>query len=175
MMDNGSATTQSESEGGRMRRVRRHLRRLESIFDTSRAPLFFVTICVGDRMPVLACATAHDMLQRTWVRALPVYDWMVGRYVVMPDHVHFFAAPANDGAKDLSAFVGGWKRWTRRMIREAMSPSFAWQPEFFDHLMRSRESYAQKWEYVRYNPVRKGLVAKPEDWPYQGEIHVLQW
>ncbi len=43
-------------------------------------------------------------------------------------------------------------------------------PGFFDHLLRNDESYAQKWEYVRQNSVRAGLVESPEDWPYQGEI-----
>jgi hypothetical protein len=41
--------------------------------------------------------------------------------------------------------------------------------------MRSSESYAERWEYVRCNPVRAGLVSKPDDWPYQGEIHILRW
>jgi len=45
-----------------------------------------------------------------------------------------------------------------------------WQEGFFDHLLRSYESYAQKWEYVRMNPVRAQLSKTPEDWPYQGEI-----
>jgi REP element-mobilizing transposase RayT len=91
----------------------------------------------------------------------------------MPEHVHFFAVPAADEAKDLSAFVGGWKSWTYHEIRKHGLPSFAWQREFFDHLLRSTESYAEKWEYVRCNPVRAGLVSKAEDWPYQGEVQVL--
>ena len=45
-----------------------------------------------------------------------------------------------------------------------------WQEGFFDHLMRSDESYSQKWNYVRQNPVRAGLVKSADDWPYQGEI-----
>src|SRR5204863_7160709 len=45
-----------------------------------------------------------------------------------------------------------------------------WQRGFFDHLIRNTESYAQKWDYVRENPVRAGLVKVAEDWPYQGEI-----
>jgi len=48
-----------------------------------------------------------------------------------------------------------------------------WQPGFFDHLLRHNESYAEKWDYVWGNPVRAGLVTNPEDWPYQGEIHVI--
>ena len=51
----------------------------------------------------------------------------------------------------------------------------AWQTGFFDHVLRSGESYGEKWEYVRMNPVRAGLAARPEDWPYAGEIEVLRW
>ena len=36
----------------------------------------------------------------------------------------------------------------------------------FDHLFVSAESRAGKWEYVRENPVRAGLVARAEDWPF---------
>jgi hypothetical protein len=41
---------------------------------------------------------------------------------------------------------------------------------FFDHVLRSNESYAQKWTYVRENPLRAGLAKSAEQWPYQGEI-----
>jgi len=40
----------------------------------------------------------------------------------------------------------------------------AWQSGFFDHALRGRESYSEKWDYVRLNPVRAGLVSKPEEW-----------
>jgi len=45
-----------------------------------------------------------------------------------------------------------------------------WQPGFFDHVLRSDESYVQKWKYVRDNPVRANLVELWDQWPYQGEI-----
>jgi putative transposase len=48
-----------------------------------------------------------------------------------------------------------------------------WQPGFFDHVLRNDESYAQKWEYIRDNPVRAGLVAEWHQWPYQGEIVLI--
>lgn len=51
----------------------------------------------------------------------------------------------------------------------------AWQDGFFDHLLRSGESYSEKWNYVRMNPVRAGLVERPEDWPFAGEIEALWW
>ena len=54
-------------------------------------------------------------------------------------------------------------------------PKPRWQKGFFDHVIRSEESYAQKWVYVRDNPVRAGLVRSAEDWPYAGEIAQLPY
>jgi len=44
----------------------------------------------------------------------------------------------------------------------------------FDHILRSAESYAEKWAYVVANPVRAGLVREGETWPWQGEIFSLR-
>jgi hypothetical protein len=45
-----------------------------------------------------------------------------------------------------------------------------WQSGFHDHKFRTPESESRKWEYVCLNPVRRKLVARPEQWPYGGEI-----
>jgi len=50
-----------------------------------------------------------------------------------------------------------------------------WQKGFYDHILRSRESYEKKWFYVRGNPVRAGLVMRWEAWPYQGEVNPLEY
>jgi hypothetical protein len=58
------------------------------------------------------------------------------------------------------------------VLGRAASPksSEIWERGFFDHVIRNAENYARKWEYVRQNPVRAGLVERVEEWPYQGEI-----
>jgi len=59
----------------------------------------------------------------------------------MPDHVHFFCSAELD-AKTLPTFLQAWKQWTsKRMTRELGLPGTVWQEEFFDHVLRSRESY----------------------------------
>jgi putative transposase len=45
-----------------------------------------------------------------------------------------------------------------------------WQPEFFDHVLRSSDSYEEKWDYVRNNPIRAGLTESANEWKYQGEV-----
>jgi REP element-mobilizing transposase RayT len=91
----------------------------------------------------------------------------------MPDHVHFFCSPGLD-SKSLSDFIGAWKQWTsKRVMTKLQRDGSLWQREFFDHLIRSNESYDQKWQYVVENPIRAGLATKASDWPWQGEIFEL--
>jgi len=80
---------------------------------------------------------------------------LIGRYVVMPDHVHFFCAEPFGGA--------------RHSLSRSISPPI-WQAQFFDHILRTSDSYGEKWAYVRENPVRKGLAISWEQWPYQGFV-----
>ncbi len=153
---------------------RKHLRRLERIH-VDGAPLYFLTVCVRGRRPVLNQASFANILTAALANAVKAHGWMVGRYVIMPDHVHFFATPVGDGARTLSDFMRYWKSSTSAQIHKAASADFAWQREFFDHLVRSDESYEGKWEYVRLNPVRAHLASDASEWPYQGEINALEW
>ncbi len=134
-------------------------------------PLYFVTTCTRRRMSVLASDMSVHVLVAEWTSALDRHGWAVGSYVVMPDHVHFFCRAA-DERNSLSEFMAAWKQWTSKGIGQSTRVSGGiWQPEFFDHVVRSDESYAQKWRYVRENPVRKGLVSDASAWPYQGSVH----
>lgn len=87
----------------------------------------------------------------------------------MPDHIHFFVA--------LPETVATLPKWVQ-MLRTVLGKELLrlgiqkphWQEGFFDHVLRSDESYSQKWDYVRLNPVRAGYCAEAEDWAFQGEI-----
>ncbi len=133
-------------------------------------PIFLVTTCVENRKPVLACEDIAKIFIEEWSTSLDRYSWAIGRYVIMPDHIHFFCSSIEQ-KKRLSTYVGKWKEWTSKSIRKRTRlGDFRWQRGFFDHLLRNVESRSDKWEYVRNNPVRAGLVEAPEDWPHQGFI-----
>ena len=86
----------------------------------------------------------------------------------MPDHVHLFVCGSNDFT--LGRWIGGLKQALARGVGWSKSNGQIWQEGFFDHVMRNDESMSEKWEYVRQNPVRAGLVDRSTDWPFQGEI-----
>jgi REP element-mobilizing transposase RayT len=150
-----------------------HLRRLAEVWQDD--PIYFITTCAADREEVLAADEFHAVALEVWRNCERLYGWSVGRYVLMPDHVHFFCF-SPPGAKSLSLFVGKWKEWTAKYAAERLGvPSTLWQTEFFDHVLRAWEGYNEKWQYVRDNPVRRGLVADPDEWRYQGELNLLEF
>ncbi len=150
-----------------------HLRRLDEVH-VPRAT-YFVTACTAGRVSCLADHEFHAIALEVWANCLRLSGWAVGRYVVMPDHVHFFAGDIL-GQRTISMFVGKWKEWTAKYAAQRLrQPLPLWQPEFFDHIIRSSESYEQKWEYVRDNPVRAGLSTTSEEWKYQGELNDLRF
>ena len=109
----------------------------------------------------------HQTLVTAWANAK---HWLVGRYVIMPDHLHFFCAPGTRPAQPLKPWISYWKRLTTQACGVQL-----WQRDFWDTQLRQHESYAGKWGYVRNNPVRARLAKRTEDWLYQGELNVLRW
>jgi putative DNA methylase len=90
--------------------------------------------------------------------------------VVMPEHVHLLLTPLRDEKGwpyGLPAILRLLKGTSARTVnRLASSDGPVWQEESFDHVVRSPESFAEKLEYIRQNPVRRALAAKPEDYPW---------
>jgi putative transposase len=151
--------------------VHKHLRRLERIWIDP--PIYFITTCTLERRAILVCKEVAAILVDEWRHAHDRHGWAIGRYVIMPDHVHFFCSAELD-AKTLPIFMQRWKEWTsKRIVRELKLSGRIWQEEFFDHVLRSVESYSQKWDYVKENPVRAGLVETSDKWAWQGEIESL--
>ena len=232
----------------------------------NRAIMLYVTVVTGKRNAILADKAVQDCIVAAWKAAA---DWLVGRYVIMPDHIHFFCAPATYPPPDFHRWMKQWKAQVSRSFpiglrvgrahgrvalvatgngadtshgrvalvatgngadaahgrvalvatengadtahgrvalvatgtgADAAATSAALPPmdgaaatsaalpnvplsrppplfqrDCWDRQLRTGESYAQKWEYVRNNPVRKGLVAHADEWPYQGQVNVLEW
>lgn len=130
--------------------------------------LVFVTLCAKDRKPCLANDVMHANLLAAWEAAS---FWKVGRYVIMPDHVHLFCAPGTYPPHPLRRWVGFWKNAVARQYSEGV----LWQRDLWDRQLRSGDSYSEKWNYVRNNPVRAGLVNEADAWAFQGELNPLWW
>jgi REP element-mobilizing transposase RayT len=93
--------------------------------------------------------------------------------VVMPDHVHMIFMPLETERHETFSFeeiVGAIKGASAHSVNKALKrPGHVWQDESFDHVIRHAESLEAKIRYVRENPVRRGLVSRPEDYKWLWE------
>ena len=158
--------------------------------------ILFVTIGVHPRGNHLANVLFHTAFCEACVDA---DTWSVGKYMLMPDHIHLFCAPAVFPRVRVTRWVQYLKeRITKRLVvtrektgertcgelpihtggrgcAEPPSRLWKWHPGCWDIQIRNGEHYREKWLYVQQNPVRAELVDKSDEWPFQGEINVLRW
>ncbi len=138
---------------------KQRLSRLDVVF--VRSPIYFVTACTQNRHNILATPAIHETFLRFGQEG-PSHRAWIGAYVIMPDHLHLFVA-TDDEQIAISAWMKSLKNIISKTLRENEVAPPHWQKTFFDHLLRSSESYSEKWKYVRENPVRAGLVPSPQD------------
>jgi REP element-mobilizing transposase RayT len=125
----------------------------------------FVTFCCGclDPLPeavrgIVLRHCLHDQGTKAAFHAV----------VVMPNHVHLLLTPLRDLEGNLYSLVEimqAIKGASAHSLNRALGRSGpVWQEESFDHVLRGDESFEEKLEYIRQNPVRRLLVTRPEDY-----------
>ena len=132
-------------------------------------PLIFLTVCTRDRSPILANPRAHGVLRDLWCDNS---RWIVGQYVLMPEHCHLIACEAGHNKTPLGRWIGWWKQQSSIRFETG---SLVWQRDFWDVAIRNEEMLANKIAYIRNNPMRRGPVGSVEEWPFRGELHRLNW
>ena len=122
--------------------------------------VYFLTICCIPRgTNQLANANTWKAIEDTLAIRETHGDLDCRLALAMPDHLHgLFGFPS---AKPMKKVISDFKSWLAKRC------GIQWQRDFFDHRLRNWDSAAEKADYIRMNPVRAGLVANPEDWPYK--------
>src|SRR5437764_1202319 len=130
--------------------------------------IYFITFCIESRKSVLAKAQARNICRAVFEK---LDKWRILSAIAMPNHLHILAAPASRDAS-ISDFNEAYRTSNHRpYVPEGAATDWRWQEGCFDRLLRSDESLSEKWEYLRQNPVRAGLVEHSEDWPYQFQFN----
>jgi putative transposase len=104
--------------------------------------IVLLTISTDKREPWLANETVHRLLHQTWSEAK---SWLVGNYLLMPDHLHAFCAP-----RDLQFTIEVWiAYWKREFSLKHGRKEWKFQPRGWHHRLRDGENYSEKWLYVQ--------------------------
>ena len=125
--------------------------------------LHFVTFSCYRRQARLD-ARARSLFEHALERARIAYGFWISAYVAMPEHVHLL----------ISEPVRGVLADAIKAIKLSVARRYGgrfWQERYYDFNVWSRKKHEEKRHYIHFNPVRRGLVERPEDWPWSSFRH----
>ena len=132
--------------------------------------LHYITCSCYQRKAFLGSAARRDLFLRIFEQARQRYEFQVVGYVVMPEHFHLLIGEPDDG--NVSLVMQVLKQRVARQCRasarlhspgDAVPPSF-WLPRSYDFNVFTEKKIIEKLDYIHWNPVKRGLVASPEQW-----------
>jgi len=132
--------------------------------------IVFCTVCAEHRgASWVSQASVMQAFHEIWEKEATA--WLVGWYVLMPNHIHFLCVPLDAAAGiEVETWVTFWKSLLSRRLDDR---SYRWQRGLFHHRMRHDVELAETMEYMRQNPVKKGLIQTPDEWPWKGQVHSI--
>jgi putative transposase len=125
----------------------------------------FLTFSCYRRLPYLATIETKNLFEDALERVRTRYLFAVSGYVVMPEHVHLLVNEPIHGL--LSRAIQALKLSVS--MRSRQRPF--WQAHYYDFNVSSHAKFVEKLRYIHRNPVRRGLVMKPEDWKWSSFQH----
>ena len=125
----------------------------------------FLTFSCFRRRPYLSTVAAMELFEDALERVRLRYLFAVAGYVVMPEHVHLLVNEPGRGL--LSRTVQALKLSVSMRSRERPF----WQAHYYDFNVSSHQKFVEKLRYIHRNPVKRGLVTKPEEWLWSSYRH----
>jgi putative transposase len=138
----------------------------------------FITFSCYRRQAFLESSAAKDNAQQIFEQVRRQQSLCVAGYVLMPEHIHLLTDEPATGT--LAGFLQIFKQLTSRQLKAAEQKQF-WQRRYYDFNVHSEEKRIEKLRYIHRNPVKRGLVARPEDYRWSsfnhyatGEPHLVE-
>ena len=125
----------------------------------SRPGTFFITSRTFNSRRVFQVPANAELFLNTLQHYRREGHYKLHAFVVMPDHIHLLLTPTETIERAMSLIKGGFSH-------RLASHLPVWQRSYTDHRIRNREDFEIHRNYIYQNPVRAGLSATPEQYPY---------
>jgi len=127
---------------------------------------WFFTVVTAGRSRWLCEPAARHALRDAFAATRTRHDFAIDALVLLPDHLHCVMT-LPEGDADFSLRWSLIKRRTSWALRDHPAPGRArWQRRFWEHRIRDEDDLARHVDYIHFNPVKHGLVARVADWPH---------
>src|SRR5271166_4681353 len=135
-------------------------------FQQSRC-LHFITFSCYRRQPFLDTTYAKNVFERSLEQTRCSYRLFVIGYVVMPEHIHLLVSEPERAT--LARAIQSLKQSVSQKLHS--HHGHFWQARYYDFSVFTPKKRVEKLNYIHRNPVHRGLVDKPEDWPWSSFRH----
>lgn len=125
----------------------------------------FVTFSCYRRLPYLGTSIARELFERSLDSMRRRYSFVVAGYVVMPEHVHLLVG------EPINALLSKAIQALKLSVSVQSHQRPFWQARYYDFNVHNEEKRVEKLRYMHRNPVKRGLVSKPEDWVWSSFRH----
>jgi putative transposase len=141
---------------------------------------YFFTVTLADRTS-RALVEHADALRAAMQSTRLERPFTIDAVVILPDHLHIvMTLPAED-----ADYANRWRlikrRFTHavtrsgtRVAHHASGEAALWQRRFWEHTIRDDSDFERHVDYIHFNPVRHGLVARVRDWPHSSFHRFVQ-
>ncbi len=133
--------------------------------------LHFITFSCYHRAPMLGPPAARDVFVDTLEQTRRWYGFYICGYVVMPEHVHLLMSEPERGL--LCTAIQMLKQNVARSLPRPVADRPFWQTRYYDFNVWNEEKRIEKLRYMHRNPVKRGLVERPEDWSWSSFRHYV--
>ena len=127
---------------------------------------YFLTFCTHNRARLFVTADAVEVARTQIARASTEQRMSVIAYCYMPDHVHLLVEGQSEDS-DCRRFIARSKQYSGFYYQAAFGRRL-WQRYGYEHVLRSDEDAVSVARYILENPVRAGMVAAVQDYPFSG-------
>ncbi len=124
---------------------------------------YFITAFTFQKQNILQTDRMAGLLVDVLLHYRQKEQYLLHEFVVMPDHFHLLITPQESLERAMQLIKGGF---SFRAKREVGFRHEIWQPSFYDRRVRDAEEYFAFREYIRQNPLKRGLAMKAEDYRY---------
>jgi len=125
----------------------------------------FVTSSCYGRRAYLASPDSKSLFEDVLERFRVKFGFYLFGYVVMPEHVHLLLSEPSEG--QLASALHAIKLSMSKLSKQHPF----WQPRYYDFNVFSSKKQVEKLKYMHRNPVKRGLVEKPDDWEWSSFRH----
>ncbi len=126
---------------------------------------YFITASAYMHQHLFQRTETAELLLTTIFRNRDAGEFLVHEFVIMPNHMHLLLSVDHDRTvgKAMQLIKGGF---SRAMGLAGLKLKAIWQPSYYEHRVRDAVEYERMRNYIRQNPVRRGLAVKAGDYPY---------